>query len=312
MPICIECRYPVSQLYHVLHSTKKPNNPTPPSNLNGKPPTTTSSPNSTGPSKEKSKGRKESKGGIGGGDVRLTQCPRCKRFADKYVEHDFVVLFIDLVLVKPQVYRHLLFNRLAHEDDELDPSITRLGTLLLLFDVYLTWSHIESLPSQTAPSFVVPRLHILLQYAFYLLYCTLTTLALHLTIRGLAGWIVPSNEPENETTRGQNETENPKAAAAPSSRPNAISTALFVSSCMKLFPILMVVWKYDDEGGQVGKGVEWAVAVQNLEALRILLGCSYFVAGVLVGAGALARLVVGKIIFEVVGLRDVGGGLSGL
>lgn len=38
-----------------------------------------------------------------GSDVRLTQCPRCKRFADKYVEHDFVVLFIDLVLVKPQV-----------------------------------------------------------------------------------------------------------------------------------------------------------------------------------------------------------------
>lgn len=84
-----------------------------------------------------------------GGDVRLTQCPRCKRFADKYVEHDYVVLFIDLVLVKPQVsiaparlhgwfafcrikssvlighaqvYRHLLFNRLGREDDELDVS----------------------------------------------------------------------------------------------------------------------------------------------------------------------------------------------
>jgi hypothetical protein len=38
-----------------------------------------------------------------GKGVRLTQCPRCKRFADKYVEHDFVVLFIDLVLIKPQV-----------------------------------------------------------------------------------------------------------------------------------------------------------------------------------------------------------------
>ena len=33
----------------------------------------------------------------------MTQCPRCHRFADKYVEHDFVVLFIDLVLIKPQV-----------------------------------------------------------------------------------------------------------------------------------------------------------------------------------------------------------------
>lgn len=38
-----------------------------------------------------------------GKGVRLTQCPSCKRFADKYVEHDFVVLFIDLVLIKPQV-----------------------------------------------------------------------------------------------------------------------------------------------------------------------------------------------------------------
>lgn len=40
-----------------------------------------------------------------GKGVRLTQCPRCKKFADKYVEHDFVVLFIDLVLIKPQVRR---------------------------------------------------------------------------------------------------------------------------------------------------------------------------------------------------------------
>ena len=38
-----------------------------------------------------------------GKGVRLTQCPNCKRFADKYVEHDYVVLFIDLVLIKPQV-----------------------------------------------------------------------------------------------------------------------------------------------------------------------------------------------------------------
>ena len=62
--LCIECTYPVSSLY------------TPYSNAD-----------------DRSLGR----------GVRLTQCPRCKRFADKYVEHDFVVLFIDLVLIKPQV-----------------------------------------------------------------------------------------------------------------------------------------------------------------------------------------------------------------
>lgn len=79
----------------------------------------------------------------GGHNIRLTVCKNCGRFCDKYVEHDFVVLFIDLVLIKPQVYRHLLHNTLMRDGDELAPSITRLGVLLLLFDVYLTWARIE-------------------------------------------------------------------------------------------------------------------------------------------------------------------------
>ncbi len=100
MPICIECCYPVSELYHVLRShkstapTPKPSNPNLASASNSHK-TTTNAP-------KVSENRVEA---TSGGDVRLTQCPRCKRFADKYVEHDYVVLFIDLVLVKPQVHR---------------------------------------------------------------------------------------------------------------------------------------------------------------------------------------------------------------
>lgn len=88
------------------------------------------------------------------------------------------------------------------------------------------------------------------------------------------------------------------------STPNGISTALFVSSCMKLFPILMVVWKYDDARGSVGRGVEWAVAVQNLEALRILLECGYVGAAGLVGVGWMARWAVARIILGFVGLGE--------
>lgn len=73
MPICIECRYPVSTLY-ITYS-------------------------------------KADDKALGKG-VRLTQCPRCKRFADKYVEHDFVVLFIDLVLIKPQVSASITWEML--------------------------------------------------------------------------------------------------------------------------------------------------------------------------------------------------------
>ena len=35
----------------------------------------------------------------------------CRAFADPYVEHDSLMLILDLILLKRDVYRHLLFNR---------------------------------------------------------------------------------------------------------------------------------------------------------------------------------------------------------
>ena len=122
MPICIECRHPVKTLWTQYSGAGDPSS---------------------------------------GHNIRLTVCKNCGRFCDKYVEHDFVVLFIDLVLIKPQVYRHLLHNTLMRDRDQFDPSIIRLGTLLLLFDVYLTWARIEKQtvpppPSPPPPTFSSP------------------------------------------------------------------------------------------------------------------------------------------------------------
>ena len=194
------------------------------------------------------------------------------------------------------------------------PSILRLGTLLLLFDVYLTWTRIEALPSHLISSSSIPYLHILVQYVFYLLLCTLTALAQHVTVRWLAarfglGIMHHPQQSVSPELTGQNASES--ATTTPRATANGISTALFVSSCMKLFPILMVVWKYDgaenksegwNVGKSVGRGVEWAVAVQNLEALRILLGCGYLSAAGLVVAGAAARWIVAAVVLGVVGL----------
>ena len=41
----------------------------------------------------------------------------CGLFADKYLENEFVVLFLDMILQKPQVYRHLLLNRNVQENN---------------------------------------------------------------------------------------------------------------------------------------------------------------------------------------------------
>ncbi|KZT29901.1 hypothetical protein NEOLEDRAFT_1127800 [Neolentinus lepideus HHB14362 ss-1] len=44
-------------------------------------------------------------------NLRLEQCPACHVFADPYVEHDELTLTLDLILLKRDVFRHLLFNR---------------------------------------------------------------------------------------------------------------------------------------------------------------------------------------------------------
>ncbi|KAJ5081790.1 Arv1 protein [Penicillium alfredii] len=277
MPICIECSYPVSHLYSAY---------------------------------SRADDRSLGKG------VRLTQCPRCQRFADKYVEYDFVVLFIDLVLIKPQVYRHLLFNRLGRADNQFDRSIVRLGILLLLFDVYLTWARLEKDPSLTTT--FLARAPIVVQYLFFLSLNATATLAHHLSVRLLASILVPAsrrpggtdtnNGHSNGTSTSVDPTQlplgppTPTAWASPSPQPSnsglsndvtspkdsspppqgphmasaprpapplrqtstaplqrikplppptiaspaAISTALLVSSCAKLFPILLVIWGTDN------------------------------------------------------------------
>ncbi|KAI1821891.1 Arv1-like family-domain-containing protein [Xylaria intraflava] len=265
MPICIECRHPVRTLW-----------------------------------------TQYSGAGDASSNIRLTVCRNCGRFCDKYVEHDFVVLFIDLVLIKPQVYRHLLHNTLMRDGDQFDPSIIRLGTLLLLFDVYLTWARIEKQvvpePSPSSPSPSpgttaiggsnlgnLAQQPIVLQYLFFLILCTSSTLAFHLIIRFL--------------------TSSPASPLAllkllPTyARPNSVSTALLVSSSTKLFPILLVVWDYDVP--VAARALGWAVVANNVEALEILLDCGYSVAVILAAAGAVARWLVGRAILWCVGLHTL-------
>lgn len=256
MPICIECRHPVKTLWREGGGDK-----------------------------------------AGGHNIRLTVCKNCGRFCDKYVEHDFVVLFIDLVLIKPQVYRHLLHNTLMKDEDEFAPSIIRLGVLLLLFDVYLTWARIErqSLPDDesdgSGPSNFgrLTQQPIVYQYLFFLLLCTLSTIAFHGSIRFL--------------TSSRYSPLSALGILPQYSRPNSVSTALLVSSSTKLFPILMVIWEYDVPAA--ARSLGWAVVANNVEALKILLDCGYGVAALLATAGALSRWAMGRAVLWAAGLEGV-------
>jgi hypothetical protein len=68
----------------------------------------------------------------------------------------------------------------------------------------------------------------------------------------------------------------------------------------------MVIWDYDVPAA--AKSVGWAVVVNNIEALKILLDCSFGQAAILAGVGASARWAVRGFILGIVGLdADVGG-----
>ena len=87
--------------------------------------------------------------------------------------------------------------------------------------------------------------------------------------------------------------------------PALISTALLVSSFTKLFPLLLLIWMYDLPSS--ASAVSWAVIINNIAALEILLDCGYVRAAVLAGIGAVGRAGVGWGILRAVG---VGGGVA--
>lgn len=44
------------------------------------------------------------------GNITLVNCENCGKIADKYIEYEYTLIFLNLILCKIQVYRHVLFN----------------------------------------------------------------------------------------------------------------------------------------------------------------------------------------------------------
>ncbi|EIW83628.1 hypothetical protein CONPUDRAFT_99159 [Coniophora puteana RWD-64-598 SS2] len=94
-------------------------------------------------------------------NLRLEQCTSCRQLADPYIKRGALTKFIDVVLLKREVYRHLLFNRgaeprrvitgiprsrapVVHEISLQERwwLIMRLGMGLIVVDAYIRWSHL--------------------------------------------------------------------------------------------------------------------------------------------------------------------------
>ncbi|KAG0149244.1 hypothetical protein CROQUDRAFT_653814 [Cronartium quercuum f. sp. fusiforme G11] len=73
-----------------------------------------------------------------GQGIVLDICGNCKQFVDPYIEHSGLLLLIDLFLLKPSVYRHVLFNK--------DIGISQqLGLAIILVSVEAVFSSTDEI-----------------------------------------------------------------------------------------------------------------------------------------------------------------------
>ncbi|KAJ2834190.1 sterol homeostasis protein [Coemansia furcata] len=164
----------------------------------------------------------------GVGHIRLTQCEHCKSFADKYVEHDVVIVFIDMLLHKPQVYRHLLVNKLEFRQPFIERNVAKLGILLVLFNVYIDWFRLEEggrLRGQEELLFGK-------QHSFAIQYLVILMLSAIDATALLVGILLASVIHQRSFMQVK--------------RWATISTALIISSFGKVLMILLVIWEYNE------------------------------------------------------------------
>uniref|UniRef100_U9U2L1 Protein ARV n=1 Tax=Rhizophagus irregularis (strain DAOM 181602 / DAOM 197198 / MUCL 43194) TaxID=747089 RepID=U9U2L1_RHIID len=174
------------------------------------------------------------------GNIRLTPCEKCKKFADKYVEHDFVIIFIDMLLHKPQVYRHLLFNRLEYRDHGID--VTQ----------YIKWFRLEKY--YTASNIPFIEQPVFLQYLYILFLCVIEFVVFQFGVRLAVSFYIGD-----------------KYAII---KYNYIAIALIISSFGKILLILMVIWDYN--GLEYSWLINIVVLTSNVEALAVFLNVGYF------------------------------------
>ncbi|CAI0460276.1 unnamed protein product [Linum tenue] len=81
------------------------------------------------------------------GNIRLMKCENCKSVADEYIECEFMIILIDLILHKPKAYRHLLFNVLNQKTENFQGLLRNAIFGFILLDGYrcmlLNWQEGE-------------------------------------------------------------------------------------------------------------------------------------------------------------------------
>lgn len=212
--------------------------------------------------------------------IKLVLCPRCGKVADKYIEYDNVILFIDTLLLKKPAYMHLAYNNVeshllgcAESDDSSSPSpfrqyrhMYRWFVMFTLFHVYLTWAYEEKQPFHPPIISCVITQAPHVQYLVSVFQLVLEQAAIHLTLQLGLRWVLHWGNSPNQNLP-------PHLQSGYYS--TVLSKTIMVSQSIKLFPILMLIWPYDNTT-ILAPLINFIGFVNTIEALKIITGYRYY------------------------------------
>lgn len=214
--------------------------------------------------------------------IKLTDCPSCSKVADKYVEFDNVILFIDTLLLKPQAYRHLVYNLMGNAPNDLkqnsqrslkgwflkNKKVNRIRLLMILFKIYLTWAYEEknyNFEESINPFLIMNSIlkkNAVTQYLYFSLKCISDDVITHTFIPffmfNVVGW-----NPNGYVSKDSHNKRYYKMA---------LSLTILISGATNLFPILMLIWPYNNI--TITNIISSVADLSLIEALRIVTDCS--------------------------------------
>jgi hypothetical protein len=168
-----------------------------------------------------------------------------------------------MVLHKPAVYRHLLFNRVVCEA-KYRRELTKLTFVLIMFDVYVKWMRYRS---DKVTNYLITTCYLFL-----------------ISLLEFAAFILSIYFVAKAFSVGKNKTSSLESCAL----------ALLISSFGKFVHILMVIWDYYDQMEYL-----WLININimtcNAEALSVLFSCNYRVTWVILLMGAGSRALISQL-----------------
>ncbi|KAI5968392.1 ARV1 [Candida margitis] len=226
--------------------------------------------------------------------VKLTVCESCNKVCDKYIEYDAVILFLDILLLKKPAYRHLSYNLTEwkirnHTSWGLKyQNLIRLITLIVLFDVYLTWATCEKSRfwqqdggADNGIVQLILRQNLINQYTFFIVVISLRHLVFNFMIQSIMrGQFGFGNWPN--TTIPQRDQWGYITAV--------LLTTIMCSGSIKLFRILTLIWPYDIS--MPYRTFDVIEFIYVVEALHVVTGLAYMTVVTTVLVSSLASYVV--------------------